>query len=186
MRNPARHHPERAQTFLFHHLVLRVAQLFERIFQVIRPLPHLVFELLIQESALEKIAKPELHLNRIERLRDEIICPCKKRLPPSLGRHIRSQDHDREKNIFRNNLLQFLHHLIAIEVRHVQIRQHQVGLKFRKQRNRLTRIRRATPFQAAKELEHPLKQAYIRGLVVNDKNFCRRQCDTGHWADVDR
>ena len=161
MRNAAGHRAERAQALLFHDLLLCIVELVERVLQFVRPRPHLLLELLVQEAALEQVAQAELHLGRVERLRDEIARAGGERLAPRLGRHVRGEHDDRQEHVLRDNLLELLHHLVAVHMRHVQIREHEVGLELRKDRNRLAGIRRATPFQPAENLQHPFEQADI-------------------------
>ena len=157
-----------------------IAELLERVLQFDGPLPHLIFELQVQEAVLEQIADSQLHLGGVERLGDEVARARGERLAPGFRGDVGGEDDDRQEAVLGDDLLELLHHLVSVQVRHVQIGEHEVRLEFGEKRNRLPRVGGAPPLQAAEEFQHALQQPDVRRLVVHDKDLGRRNGNSGH------
>ena len=104
-----------------------------RLDQLARPLPHLGFEQLVlaldldvEEPRLEQRLDAQQELVLLERLVDEVLGAARQRVAPRLGRQVARQDQDRQVRRL-GDLVQLVHHLEAVEMRHVQVEQDQVG-----------------------------------------------------------
>ena len=103
--------------------------------ELARALAHLGFEhlvltldLQIEEPRLEQRADPQQHFVGVERLVDEVLRAARQRLAPRLRRHVAGQHQDRQVAGL-GDLVELVHHLQAVHVRHVQVEQDQVGAR---------------------------------------------------------
>ena len=67
--------------------------------------------------------------------------------------------------------LQHLHQREAVQMRHVQIQEHQVGLKFRTEKESLAGIRSAEDVMVAGLFQYDFQKSYVRPFIVDNENF---------------
>ena len=105
--------------------------------QLARAIPHLRFEdlvltldLQIEEPRLEQRVDPEQHFVAVERLVQEVLGAARQRLAFRLLRVVAGQHQDRQVARLRD-LVQLVHDLEPVAVRHVEVEQDQIGPELR-------------------------------------------------------
>src|SRR5688500_424812 len=96
----------------------------------------------MQVAGLEQVLDSQRDVGRVERLGDELACSEPQRLSPYLGRAVTREDGDREIGVCRNRLRELREHPEAVESRHVEVEEDQVGLDGPIELRRLQRVSR--------------------------------------------
>ena len=117
-----------------------------RLDQLARPLAHLGLEQLVlaldldvEEARLEQRLDAQQQLVLLERLVDEVLGAARQRLAPRFRRQVARQDQDRQVRRL-GDLVQLVHHLEPVHVRHVQVEQDEIGPVLDVERADLARV----------------------------------------------
>jgi hypothetical protein len=94
----------------------------------------------MQHAGLKVIVDAQVHVNDVERLRQEVRRASSQRSFPRSRRGVRRENDDRDVSLRRNPGLEQIEDGAAIEARHVQIEQNQVGLGFEDQGQEISRV----------------------------------------------
>ena len=140
--------PSALQPLLFDDVLLGGAQLAEQFLELRGALVHLLLEPLVlllqfavEKAVLEQIVDPQDDLEMIERLGHQVLRAHRQRAPLRVDRDVRREHEDRQVISLRDRGLELLDDAKAVEMRHVQVEQHEIGLKFEILRQRLARDR---------------------------------------------
>ena len=128
----------------------------------------LALKLPVQESHGEQVVDAEEQLDPVEGLRQEIARAGRERPTLALGRGVGGEQEDRQIGLRPRLPLEPLQDLHAVEVRHPQIQQDQIGPELSIACRHLARVRRAAQMGIAGALEELLQQTHHRRLVVDD------------------
>ena len=91
-------------------------------------LASLLFEQEVAEAGLQQVADPQHDLDGVERLGEKVPGPHRERFLAALREHVRRQHEDGEVSMMSKARREPSEHAEAVEVRHVQVEQQQVGL----------------------------------------------------------
>ena len=145
--------------------------------QALGPLPHglleravLRLELAIEPPRVEQVADAQERLELLERLREEVARPRVERLAPGLQQGVGRQHEDRHVRVAGDLGLEELEQGEAVEVRHHEVEQDQVGLELAVQVERPARIGRAGQLAVSGRAEQALEQPDVGRLVVHDQD----------------
>ena len=127
-------------------------------------------ELQMEQAGLEEITDPKEHLDMLERLGQEVLRPALEHAAFGLERHVGRQDQNGEIRRWLHQRLDLREDLEAIQVRHREIEQDEVGPNRGVERQRLARVRRGRHGGVALALEQPLEEPHVGGLVVDDQD----------------
>ena len=176
MRDAGRHGTERAETFALDEMILRVAQFGEGFAQLRGTFAHAVLQerLLVAELQMlvprfEQILDAQQHLDGVERLGEKIRGADGQRATLGFEPDVGGQHEDGHALRRHEILRELLHHAEAVEVRHVQVEQDEVGLARLTQREHPARIGRGDDLRVTAELEQVFEERDVHGLVVDDE-----------------
>ena len=147
--------------------------------------PVLVLQREVERSRFEKISCAQQHFGALERLREKILRAARERAIARLARRVGGEHEHRQILAGRGAVAQRREQREAIDMRHVQIEHHEIGVQLVEQRQRRARISGATDLGVATGQQHALQQAHVRLLVVDDENArarCRVVIGCGHAA----
>src|SRR4026209_2648744 len=94
----------------------------------------------MKEPVLEKIVDPQDHFRMIERFRDQILRAEHQGAAFGLDGDICGQDENREIVVRGNRRVEPFYDGKSIQMRHVQVEKHQIGLELEVKRERLSTV----------------------------------------------
>ena len=146
----------------------------------------LALELRVELPGDEQVADPQQRLDAVERLGEEIARPHRQRPLLHRRRVVGGDDQHRQVALDGEQRPQRLHHLEAVEVRHVQVEDDQVGPRDRHLADDLARVGEGGDVAAARGGQQPIEHAHVGRLVVDDEDSRRAQdvADGNHAGGI--
>ena len=131
-----------------------------------------VEQLQLQAPRLEQVGDPQAHLDRLERLAQEVVGAGGQRALARRSGGVGRQDEDRDARRPRGDGPQDLHQLEAVRRRHLQVEQDQVGRRGLAEVVDRRGVDRDSHVLVAPLRKHPLQQDHVRLLVVDYEDAC--------------
>ena len=126
-----------------------------------------LFEPAVQGAGLEQVGDPQQDLGAVEGLGEEVLGAGGQGPLPDFGGDIGGEDEDGQEPAFGHQALEGLHEGEAVEVRHVQVEQDQVGEGTGAAGDRLVGVGKAV-HPADPVVEEAFEQGDVGGQVVDD------------------
>ena len=141
----------------------------------------LALELGVELARDQQVADAQQRLDAVERLGQEVARAHRQRPLLDRRRVVGRDDQHRQVALDGEQRPQRLHHLEAVEVRHVQVEDDQVGPRDRHLADHLARVGQRGDVAAARGRQQPVEHPHVGRLVVDDEDPRRAQ----HVADGD-
>src|SRR3712207_4775466 len=107
----------------------------------------------MEGASLEEVPYPKQNLAGIERFREEVARAHRERALLRFGSDVCGKHDDRQVRVRRDARLELLEDGEAVEVRHVQIEQHQIRMEAHEERQSLTCVLRAFHVREPRSLQ---------------------------------
>ena len=178
MSDPACHHAKGAKSFLLNDLFLGGLQFLKGGLQAGSPFEDYFFELgiLFLHSEVEKpgfyeVLNPQDDFRAVDRFIDKIFGAVGEGAHSSFRTDIGGQDQNGEVFVFGDHRLKLLHDREPVKVGHVEIEEHDIGLKLLINAQGEAGIGNSPDIGTSVELEDAFEKTNVRGFVVNNEDF---------------
>ncbi|MEI9893179.1 MAG: hypothetical protein WDN28_04525 [Chthoniobacter sp.] len=172
----AGHDPQGAEPFPLDHLALARAQADERLFELagsfLHPLleEHVVaLQFQVKKARFEQIPDADDHFSGVQRLVQKVLGAGLESSQLDFWSFIAGEDQDRKIILLRNGRSQLLQHLEAVEVRHEDIEQQNIGMKLLKRPDRVARVVDDMDFKMPFPLQHSLQELRASLVVIHEQ-----------------
>ena len=125
----------------------------------------------MEKSGFYEVLNPQDDFRAVDRFIDKIFGPVGEGAQSGFCADIGGQDQDGEVFVLGDHRLEHLHDRESVKVGHVEIEEHDIGLKLLINLQGEARIGNPTDIGTSVELEDAFEEANVRGFVIHNEDF---------------